>query len=337
MQYQRWLALACFFLLIPPTQAQSRSGSSTGTGITRGSVHIRVVHTDDRRAGGNLLVRLMQGSSSTPVQTTYTNDVGQADFFSIPVGYYHVEISGEGIQNTASEVFEVDARQVSQSQYVMVRSVEPAGTKAVGSKTGTVSASDLNVPAKARKELDKANEAMARQDWKKAVELLNKAIAIYPQYVSAYNNLGVAYSRMNDDPHEQEALQKAISLDDHFAPACENLAKLYLRQKEFPQAETLLGKALSVDPNNGQYLMLMADVQYMERRYAAAINTAQKAHALPNEHPSTVHYIAGKAYQQENRQEQALAEFQMFLKEEPTGPRADHVRSDIAKMQRSPQ
>ena len=62
---------------------------------------------------------------------------------------------------------------------------------------------------------------------------------------------------------------------------------------------------------------------------------AQKAHALPNEHPSVVHYIAGKAYEQENRQGDALAEFQMFLKEEPNGPRADHVRSDIAKMQKS--
>ena len=76
------------------------------------------------------------------------------------------------------------------------------------------------------------------------MELLNQAIAIYPQYVGAYNNLGVVYSRMNDTAHEQEALEKAISLDEHFAPACENLAKLYLRQKDFPQAETLLGKAL---------------------------------------------------------------------------------------------
>jgi antitoxin component HigA of HigAB toxin-antitoxin module len=46
-----------------------------------------------------------------------------------------------------------------------------------------------------------------------------------------------------------------------------------------------------------------------------------------------VHYIAARSYQQENKQTEALAEFQTFLKEEPKGPRADHVRADVAKIQ----
>ncbi len=333
MQCQRWLAPILFSVLVPHAHAQM-GGTFGGIPSKSGSVHVHVVYADDRRAGGNLLVVLMQGSSSTPVETTYTSDAGKADFWNVPQGAYHVVVSGDGIQTTDSTLFEVDARQVSQSQYVIVRQAEAAGAKGGGSKAGSVSASDLNVPVKARKELDKAHEAMARQDWRKAVELVNKAIAIYPKYVSAYNNLGVVYSRMNDTAHAQEALEKAISLDEHFAPACENLAKLYLRQKDFSHAETFLGKALSVDPNNGQDLTLLADTQYMERHYDAAIASARKAHELTNEHPSVVHYIAAKAYEQENRPVEALAEFQTFLQEEPNGPRADHVRSDIAKMQR---
>jgi len=335
MQYRHWLAPVLLSVLVPHAHAQTH-GAVGGLPSKNGNVHVHVVYVDDRRAGGNLLVTLMQGSSSTPVEKTYTNDAGKADLWNIPQGTYHVIVSGDGIQTTDSGLFEVDSRQVSQSQYVTVRQIEAADAKAGGSKAGSVSASDLNVPMKARKELEKANEAMARQDWSKAAELLNKAIAIYPQYVGAYNNLGVVYSRLNDIAHEQQALEKAMSLDEHFAPACENLAKLYLRQKDFSHAETLLGKALSVDPNNGQNLTLLADTQYMERHYDAAIATAQRAHGLPNEHPSIVHYIAAKAYEQENRQAEALAEFQAFLKEEPKGPRADHVRSDIAKMH-SPQ
>jgi len=46
-----------------------------------------------------------------------------------------------------------------------------------------------------------------------------------------------------------------------------------------------------------------------------------------------VHYIAARAYQQQNQQQRALAEFQTFLLEEPKGPRADHVRADVAKIQ----
>lgn len=336
MQYQRWLIPFLFCLLIPHTQAQTRSRTGS-TSLSTGNLHVHVVDADDRRAAKNLLVQLMQGPSSTPVQTTYTNDAGKADFWNIPVGDYHVVVSGEGIQTTDSTMFEVDARQVSQSQYVTVRQIDASGPKPANPKSGTVSAADLNAPSKARKELDKANEAMARQEWSKAAELLNKAIAIYPQYVGAYNNLGVVYGRMNDMAREQEALQKAISLDEHFAPACGNLAKLYLQQKKFSEAEGLLGKALSVEPNNGQDLILLADTQYMERHYDAAIATAQRAHSLPNEPHSVAHYIAGMAYEQENRKQQALAEFQIFLSEEPAGPRAEHVRSDIAKMQSSAQ
>ena len=60
-------------------------------------------------------------------------------------------------------------------------------------------------------------------------------------------------------------------------------------------------------------------------------------HAAAQEHPSFVHYIAARAYQQENRQPEALAEFQRFLQEEPKGPRADHVRGDIAKIEANSQ
>src|SRR5271167_2399531 len=333
MQYRRWLAVVLLSLVTPRVHAQM--GQAGGGFASFGSVHIYVVYANDRKAGANLVVRLMQGSSSTPEQTTFTNDQGKADFRNVPVGMYHVSVTGDGIETTESDEFEVDSRKVTQSQYVTVHPTQGPEAKAGTSTSGTVSASELKVPIKARKELDKANEAISRQDWSKAIESLNKAIAIYPQYASAYNNLGVVYAHMNDVVREQQALVKAVSLDDHFAAACQNLVKVYLRERAYPQAETLLGKGLSVEPNNGQYLMLMADVQFMEGHYDAAIASAKKVHALPNNHPATAHYIAAKAYEQENRPKEAMAEFQTFLKEEPTGPRADHVRGDLAKMQAS--
>jgi len=332
MQYQRWLVVVLLSLITPHMHAQM-GGPVGGAGLSVGNVHVRVVYANERKAGANLLVRLMQGSSSTPVQTTFTNEQGQADFRGVSLAMYHVSVSGDGIETTDSELFEVDARKATQSEYVTVRQIQGANTNPEGS--GLVSASELKVPAKARKEFDKANEKISSQEWSKAMESLNKAIAIYPEYASAYNNLGVVYAHMNDAPHEQEALEKALSLNEHFAPARQNLAKIYLRQKAYSQAETLLDKGLTTDPTNGVYLMLMADVQYMQGHYDAAIATTQKVHALPNAHPATAHYIAAKAYEQENRPKEAMAEFQTFLKEEPTGPRADHVRGDLAKMQAS--
>jgi len=331
MQHPWWLALALFCPCVVPAQAQTIGGRSAG--LSTGSVHVHVIYSDDRRTGANLKVVLMQGSSSTPIATTFTNANGSADFRNVTVGEYHVVVSGDGIETTVSPLFDVDARQVTQSEYVTVHKSGGQEAERTVSRRGTVSASELQVPEKARKQLDKANEAIARQDWTQAVELLNKAIAAYPSYAMAYNNLGVVYARLNDATHEQQALEKALSLDEHCSPARQNLVKVYLRQRSYAQAENLLSKGLSADPNNGEYLMLMADVQYMEGHYDASISDAQKVHALTGEHPPVVHFIAAKAYEQENRQELALDELQTFLKEEPTGPRADRVRSEMSKIQ----
>jgi tetratricopeptide (TPR) repeat protein len=331
MQCRRWLAPVVASLLLSGAHAQLRNGGTSPVNV--GDVHVHVVLSNARNAGPYLMIRLMEGSTSTVISTTYTNDIGEGQFNGVPLGSYHVEVSGDGIQTTESGPFEVDNRKMTQSQWVTVRRLEDSGPKPVSAHSAMISATDLNVPGKARKELDKANEEMAMQNWKKALEHLNKAIALAPQYATAYNNLGVLYAKTNDIPHEEEALKKAVSLDEHFAPALVNYGKLCMRQKNFPQAEELLQKAVTVDPNDPGTLMLLADAEYMDRHFDAAIASALHAHSLGQDHPSFVHYIAARAYQQENRQSEALAEFKIFLQEEPKGPRADYVRGDMARMQ----
>lgn len=329
---QTWLAPLLASFLITSAHAQIR-GRSAGISSNLGNVHVHVVFANDRNAGPNLLVRLMAGSSDAVVRTSYTNDIGDADFVGITVGDYHVQISGDGIQTTSSDTFEVDERKGTQSQYVVVRPRDDSGPKPVSAHSPMVSATDLNVPQKARKELDKANEEMAQQNWKKSLEHLNQAIQLAPQWATAYNNLAVLYAKMNDTSREEDALKKAVSFDGHFAPALLNYGKLSLRQKNFPQAEDMLQRAATLDPSNAEILMLLADAAYMDRHFDVAINNADRAHLGGQEHPSFVHYIAARAYQQKGEQARALAEFQLFLQEEPKGPRADHVRSDIARIQ----
>ncbi len=335
MRCGRWLAPVFASLLISTAQAQLHIGGTGGAGSV-GNVHVRVVLDNGRNAGPYLQVHLLAAGTAT-VGVTYTNDVGEATFSGVPVGSYYIEVSGDGIQSTSTDSFMVDERKGSQSQWITVHRVEDSGPKPVSAHATLVSATDMNVPGKARKELDKANQEMAMQNWKKSLEHLNQAIAIAPQWATAYNNLGVLYAKINDIPHEEDALKKAVSLDPKFAAALINYGKLSIRQKNFPEAEELLQKAVSVEPNNPESLMLLADAAYMDRHFDAAITASHQAHASSQDHPSFVHYIAARAYQQENNQAEALAEFKLFLAEEPKGPRADHVRGDVAKIESASQ
>ena len=82
--------------------------------------------------------------------------------------------------------------------------------------TTFVSVADFRIPARARKEFQKANDLLAKQNLTQALQRVNKAIAIYPAYAVAYNNLGVICGRLGDQEREREAYEKAISIDPNY-------------------------------------------------------------------------------------------------------------------------
>jgi tetratricopeptide (TPR) repeat protein len=331
MRFRHLLGFAILSIIVGYARAQV--GRSTDSGSS-GNVHVHVVYADSRSAGQQLRVRLMSGSGSTPVTENFTNDQGRTEFIGIPIGNYHVAVSGEGIEEADSGMFELDRRKTSQDLFITVHSTE---SKAKGNAAGapSVAAVDLNVPDSARKEFEQANEDMGRQDWTRAQQRLNLAISAYPQYAQAYNNLAAVYGHLNDRARERESLEKAVELNDHLVPALVNLAKLCFQDKNAPRAETLLESASRAEPSNAETMTLLAQAQLLNKHFDAAVATAHSVHSMPHQNFAVVHYIAARAFERENRLQDALAELQLFLTEEPKGARADHVREEVAQIQRT--
>jgi Flp pilus assembly protein TadD len=170
---------------------------------------------------------------------------------------------------------------------------------------------------------------LGKQDLTHAEQRLRKAIAIYPDFAVAYNNLGVIYSRLGDHEREREALQKAISLDERMAPAYVNLGKMSIGAGDFASAETALNKASRFDPVDPATLILLAYAELMDRRFDEAVATSRKAHSLDKPH-ALAHRLAANALEQKGQAAAAIAELEIFLAEEPTGPRADAARKELA-------
>ncbi len=328
MQFRHQLAFA-ILLFLPPC-ACAQVGTAGMDPAQFGNVHVHVVYPSDRSAGLHLRVRLLSGGGM-PMGESLTNDQGIAEFTGVPIGDYHIVVSGEGIQEADSGEFELDRRKTSQDLYITVRSTASDANQPVGGAP-TVAAVDLNVPPEAQKEFDLASKQMADQDWAKAVDRLKNAISIYPRYASAYNNLGVAYGRLNQPDEERAALKKAVELDDHLVQAFVNLAKMSLREHDSAQAESLLEKAARADFANAETLTLLAEAQLLNKHYDAAIATARSVHSMPHQNFAVVHYIAARSFEHEHRQQDALSELQLCLTEEPQGARADHVREEIARL-----
>ena len=294
---------------------------------------MHVVLTNERSAGLHLRVQLMGGSGSTPVSEAFTDDRGEVDFNIVPIGEYHVIVTGSEIETADSGMFEVDRRRMSQAIFITVHFKDESKSNDAALSKNPVAAVDLEIPAEAKKEFDKASDAMARQDWPGAEEKLKQATTIYPRYALAYNNLAVVYGHMNDGARQREALEKALALNDRFVPALVNLAKLCFQDGNSARAETLLEGALRADPNNTNTMMLLAQAQLLNKQFDAAIATVHTAHGMPHQGLAVIHFIAARAYERENRPQEALGELHMFLTEEPTGTRADQVRAEITRIE----
>ena len=308
-------------------------GSVSAQQLSSGTLHVRVTFTNGRACNIPVRVQLMGNASNNSLAEGFTNDSGMAEFNNVEIGNYHLIVSGEGIEETDSGSFELDNRRGSQYEYVQVRKTSDTARSVHDPNDGqTVAAADLNIPPEAAKEFDKASKLIAQQQWKKALVQLKRALAVYPPYAAAYNNLGVVYGRMGDRAAERTALQKAVSLNDHFVPACVNLARMAITDHDFPAAEGFLGKATGMDPTDVRALVLLSNVELLDQHYDLAIANCRKVHSMDQASHALVHYIAARAFEHESKPSDAIAEFQTFLTEEPSGARADAVRKELASL-----
>ena len=195
-----------------------------------------------------------------------------------------------------------------------------------------VSASELAIPARARKEFDKGTEALHKYDLEHARQHFGKAVDIYPTFPSAYNNLGVVFARLGQLDREREALQTAIQLNDHFELAYLNWARMDIIQGNFSDAENASRKASSLDSNDAVAIILLAYSELMQGHLQSTIETSEKAHALAKPH-AFVHRIAARAYEQQNQFDRAISELKVSLDEEPRGSRADAARKEMQMVQ----
>ena len=323
---RRVLVLLTLFV-VPCIHAQSHLDS-----LDRAGIRVRVISSDGHSCDFQANVSLMSISGAHVAQDL-TNAECEVYFGNVAAGSYHVAVSGAGIEQSDSGRFDFDS---TGHQEVDVN-IKHAGLVNQGGPTGPasplVAAVDLSIPESARKEFDKANQFVTKGNWQRAIERLNKAIAIYPQYAQAYNNLGVAYGHLGYRVRNIEALQRAISLNDHFAAAYLNLARIAIVDRDFPQAEVLLNKAAAIDPTDPQILGALANMELLNHHYEQALAICHRAHSTARGVHAVVHYVAARIFEQENRSLDALAELRVFLSEEQSGPRADAARKEMIALQ----
>jgi tetratricopeptide (TPR) repeat protein len=313
-----------------PASAQTR-GAQPGTTV---DLRVRLSYSNGRPVDRRLRVQLLDAFESY-MGEAYCDDQGQAVFPRLQPGSYRLRVSGMNVEETTSPTFTLGRNegQHFESVDVKMKAEAEADTATPSAPGGAVAAVDLSVPDKARKEFEKGNAALQKNDLATARKALEKAIQIYPQYAAAYNNLGILAMKTGDRAAAQAAFQQAIRINDHYPRACTNLARLLLADRNYAEAEGLLNRALTTDPLNPEALTMLANVQLQTGRFDQAINTAWKVHSVPHDGFSVVHIVAALAFEARHMPEDAAVEYATYLKESPNGPEAPRASAALAALQ----
>jgi VWFA-related protein len=200
--------------------------------------------------------------------------------------------------------------------------------------SGLVSALDLAAPNSAVEQFNRAQSLMQKQQSAEAMKHLQKALKIYPKFVSAHVSLGLAYVDQGDPGSARTEFETAEKLDEKFPASFLSLGRLSLSQRDFTTAQSELEKAASLNPRDARTLLTLAYAQNGTHNYPQSIETAQRVHALDHKGMANVHYVAAASARAINDLEIVKRELSFFLSEDPTNAFAPRARKNLDALTR---
>jgi tetratricopeptide (TPR) repeat protein len=200
---------------------------------------------------------------------------------------------------------------------------------------GVLNAEFANVPARARASYDKAIELAQAHNNKAAVEQLKLAISEYPNFMLAFNELGVQYLRLGELDKAEEALAKALKLAPESATPLLTHGILLAVMGKYNLAVTELQTALKQKEQSAIGHLYLGQSLAILGRFADAEAHLTRAVALGGSEVTDAHRFLGAIYFQRGERDKGVAEFETYLKLAPKAKDADQVRNMIRQNKRS--
>jgi TolB-like protein/Flp pilus assembly protein TadD len=163
-----------------------------------------------------------------------------------------------------------------------------------------------------------------------ARKLAEEAIALDPEYASAYSLLGQThyidpFLGLSKSPRKslQESarlLQKAVAIDESHPAASSLLAYVYGRQRQFEKALAQAERAVALNPNMPQPNVNLGYALFRLGRYEEAVQSLEKAIRLDPKGPYPFFVMLGEAYCYAGRYEEAISTAKKAIDRAPDSP-----------------
>lgn len=324
-----WSLMTRIFIVTGLLLILTGQAKAQGVGGTRGlpsageGVHTiqgRVYAPDGKPVSLRLRVRLE--SPDTSPMSSVTDEDGAFIFGRIPPGNYRLTVEGGADFETSYEHPSIYREGSAGGRIVRLAIFMRSKEK---EEFGGIHRDAVEAYKKAR-ELDRAGEN------KKAIEQLNKALAVYPKFGPALNLLGVQYLKTGQAEKAAEVLDSAVKMaPEEFLPRL-NYGIALLNQKKFELAEEQLKLAVAKNdaaPTAHMYLgialMSRQKLDEAEKELLLAVNSNSAEVA-------SAHRYLGGIYWGKRDYKRAADELETYLKLMPKAADAERTRAAIKEL-----
>lgn len=266
-----------------------------------------------------------------------TNQNGSFAFRGLPAGSYTVIVDKETDFKPAQATVDIIQFRGSPAQTYTVNIRLEFKDRTEPAKPAVVSAELLNVPKKALTHYEAAMELAKKNEHQGAIDELKLAIAEYPTFVRAFNELGVQYLKLNKLDEANEAFLGALKIDPASFPALINRGIVNVMMKRYGEAVPMLRKALKNHEQSavGHYFLGQALANL--GLFNDAEQELLKSLELGKEEMKEAHRILAIIYSSKGEKKRAADELENYLKLAPTTPDAEKLKDQIRKLRESEQ
>jgi tetratricopeptide (TPR) repeat protein len=324
-------------ILLVAQYALLAQGRSARPGISA-EIHGQVRLAEGDAPANNVLVKIESyGGGGGRAEQIVTDRTGKFRFSGLSPAQYLVTAHAAGF-NDARQVVDLQA---ASSDYLVFRLVED---RPILNKTATPTSKvvNANVPPEAQKEFDAGRAALLNKELAKGILHFEKAVKIYSEFLEAQLALGTALMDLQRWPEAEQALQRALEIDPGTANALFALGEIYYRQSKSAEAEKTLKQGLALAPRSARGHLTLALVYWQvasgaknqrearvdfENSYREVKQTVSLEPGL-----AEAHVLKGNLLLRAQRGNEALSEFQEYLRLDPMGPHSAAVRELIKRI-----
>jgi tetratricopeptide (TPR) repeat protein len=298
-------------------------GSGTGGANTiEGTIFLQGGKRLDRR------VKVKLTSLSSGDQFMLSDDSGAFSFRRLQGGSYVVVVDAGKEFEMAAETVDIaePARRRGDRGITIPVYITLQPRRNSSASPGTVDARETAVPDAAKDLYRLAVESSKSGDRKKAIEELNKALEIYPNFMTALNQLGVEYMGLKEWDKAADALRRAIKISpDAFYPHL-NYGIVLMQRKNYNDATAELRFAVQKDGTSAVAQFYLGRALINVGQYDDAENALRHTITIGGEEAIEAHRYLGAVYIEKRDSVHAADELDTYLKLAPKAKDAERIR-----------